>query len=800
MSDAFGLLILVVMAVVLYRTRKRLSQLEEQARESELRIRELLGRVYGLEIAQAPRPVVVAPPPAARPPEPAPEPEPLPEPVVVVVEPEPEPVFLEPAPTWGERVREKARESEWEAVIGGNWLNKAGVLLLVIGIALFIAFSLTHMGPGGRVAVGVTGGLLMLAAGVVIERKPDFRAYARGLIGGGWAALYFSVYAAHEIAVAKVIDDDLTAMALLFATSLGMIVHSLRYRSQTVTGMAYFVSFVTLAIAPLTPFSVAASIPLAASLLWLARRFEWTGMALAGLVTTYVVYLANAARSHSGNLAAGEAVLFVYWVLFESFDLLSLRRPGDRSLEGRLIFPLNAVGLVLISLLQYSKAAPDRIYLPLGLAAIAYAASMAVRLWMVPPARFTQEEDTLDRVQAGSYEGALTLAAVLAGVWIPMRLHGFQINFAYLAEAELIFLAGWWFGQRYPRQLGSALFLAPLFKLAVLDFGPAFNSASWAGHRWNQWSGLAAPNAALFYLNRILSGEASRYGYPAAALVAIVLLLELPAQYLGFGWLVFAAVLFEIGLRPRLADFRQQCYGIGMLSLAALALINVLAVDGRPEWIPQALSTALLLGAAVRLYHLRERTELFNVVTAAASVLAATLTWNVLPAPVVALAWAGLALLLAELGCWLQLPFLRTEAYLMNGAACGRLFLANFTGTGTTGFVSHRLLTVGPVIGLQYYLRDRIRHFSTVDAGMGRVLLYSGAVLTAVLLRFELGHVLAVDGWAVMGLVLVWLGVKHGNRDLRLQSYALALGTFWRAWTTNFYAPEMYVGGYRRGW
>lgn len=49
------------------------------------------------------------------------------------------PVFTaplaEPQPGWRQRLRGSMGGQEWEAVVGGNWLNKAGVLVLVIGIA-----------------------------------------------------------------------------------------------------------------------------------------------------------------------------------------------------------------------------------------------------------------------------------------------------------------------------------------------------------------------------------------------------------------------------------------------------------------------------------------------------------------------------------------------------------------------------------------------------------------------------------------------------------------------------------------
>ena len=72
--------------------------------------------------------------------------------------------------------------------------------------------------------------------------------------------------------------------------------------------------------------------------------------------------------------------------------------------------------------------------------------------------------------------------------------------------------------------------------------------------------------------------------------------------------------------------------------------------------------------------------------------------------------------------------------------------------------------------------------------------LYAAAVLAVVLMRFELGRVLAVTGWAAFALGLLVFGRRWNNVDLRWQSYILAALAFWRSWTTNFYAPESFAG------
>src|SRR5690606_19998078 len=100
-----------------------------------------------------------------------------------------------------------------------------------------------------------------------LERRSGFRNYAYGLVGGGWAGLYFTTFAMHAVPGARILESEIAAVSLLSLVAGGMIVHSLRYRSQTVTSLAYIVAYATLALSPLSGFAIAAALPLAASLL-----------------------------------------------------------------------------------------------------------------------------------------------------------------------------------------------------------------------------------------------------------------------------------------------------------------------------------------------------------------------------------------------------------------------------------------------------------------------------------------------------------------------------------------------------
>src|SRR5208283_105146 len=317
----------VIILIRLWILSQRVADLKEQVamvsrnqvRPSELA--ELRRRVYRLEgaaaemktghSAQAHEASAPVPQPAAAPkPEPELQPAPEPKPAPVPAPPPPLPVEVTPqsprpsleperpplpapvplpsflAPPFvaqPEPVRPSRSSEEWEAVVGGNWLNKLGVFVLVIAIALFLDFSFAKMGPTGRSAVGLAISLALLLGGVLLERRARYVVFGRGLIGGGWAGLYFTTYAMQAVDAAKVIHNPLLGGILLLGVAAGMVLHSLRYRVPALTVLAYFMAFAALAITNVTALSVIALIPLAGSLLIVAYRFSWSGMALFGL-------------------------------------------------------------------------------------------------------------------------------------------------------------------------------------------------------------------------------------------------------------------------------------------------------------------------------------------------------------------------------------------------------------------------------------------------------------------------------------------------------------------------------------
>ena len=846
----------------------------------------------------APEPVpddTPAPPPPPPPPawEPAPhvpplvfEPPAAPEPEFTPIsEPEPGP---EPAPSFSlaGSIRQRLSGEEWEALVGGSLLNKLGSLILVIAIALGLTYSATQLGPAGRVALALAISALMIGGGVVLERRHKYLIFARGLLGGGWAALYLTAYAAHALDAARVIDNPIAAAVILIAVAAGMILHSLRYGSQVVTGLAYFAAFAALAVTPVAAFSVIALVPLAASLLYVAWRFEWFQMALFGLIATYGTCVSKA--TGTATVAQTQTILGIYWLLFEAFDLLRTARKRPAAGVTAWIAPLNAAIALTLSYVKWSGTAGAQLWIFFAGAGALYLAGAILRARLRPPSTLPAAS-VRERALSG-YEGAVTLAAALLVPAIFLGLAGRRIQVTLLAEGEALFLAGFLLRQNYLRHLGSGVFVVALGKLASALPDTA----------------MTLVTAALFYVNRALKRPGLEFSYPAAALLATAIGFAVPPVWLGLAWLGLALALFEFGFFTGLREFRWQAYAAGVLGsitllelnafvssahpvrtvlpaalgcwlvtvqilwlprlggrehslvrdvvsaagtfyaavviahaaprgylglawfalgmvcfeigravdirwfrtqgditgaagLATLSAINSLSLGGVPPHQLPSLGGAAVLAYvfAARLFKLDGREHRIRraaAVTAATAFLAAV-CWYTLPGPLVAVAWGAIALLLVEIG--IALPFraaaLNGHALALGGIA--RLFAANFAIAGRTFGISHRLLTVLPWVVLCYYL-----HHTTAQARdrFARAYLYAGAVLAVVLIRFELGVTLAAAGWALYGVALLYFGIRADKPDLRWQSYALALWTFVRSWTTNFYAPESLLGVHQR--
>ena len=823
----------------------RVTILDDQAASAKDLITELTGRLRRLEVGRpataeaplvvaTPPPVVVEPPPVlVTPPPVVVTPPPVvveappvavtpavavtPPPVVaappqVVVPPPPVAVPVPPvvASASAAALEPEGKES-WEMVVGTSWLNKLGVLVVIVGVALLVSYSFAHVGAAGRVAIGYALSLSMLGGGVVLERRAEFRNYAYGLVAGGWAGTYFTTYAMHDVPAAKIIENDLAAVTLLSAVAAAMIAHSLRYRSQIVTSLTFIVAYVTLCLTPLSGFSLAASVPLALSVLVVSQRLGWPGVSTMGISATYGAFILRGTVLPGGGWQPGDLLPFItlasYWVAFETADIIGLRAQA-RSTQPRPSVPpvamlaLNAVGY-MGALMTIPSSRPGLLPIVLFGSAAGYVVSAVVRAWWLPGWR----ERTARDQPFDSTHGATAVASLLCAVAIGLRFSGNRETIARLLEAQLLMTAGFTLGDTWLRRFGS------IALLVAAGYGWMHAGVAGTGTPLFDWaigttSAVLILIAAAGYGNRearARRGEAEVWLEPgftwiATALLATVFVLEFTPAHQAFAGLLLAVVLLEAGFR-RGSEYVLQSYVVGALAVygALFAFLAPPTADGllyrwgvaptpMDEWLVLLGGTALAALAAWRLAtrpadaDVPEPRIAAGLWAAAGTAFLMTFEWRVMAPNAVAPAWALTAVGLVALGLWKQLwplrwlgyaatvfPIVRSIVPLIDVApesnAATAAAIAVIASTYVAGYLGRRALP-GTVPTTES--GDSPEH--AVVAGLS-------VVATASLALFKwrvLPELMVAPAWAVTALVLVVLGTRRARGGQRWQGYALA--------------------------
>ncbi len=710
-----------------------------------------------------------------------------------------------------------------EAIIGTSWLNKIGVAVTVIGIATLSGYSLQYLGPAGKVGLGVIISLLLLAAGVWLETRRRYMLFARPLIGGGWALLYFTVYAAGAIPASRIITAPWLALAALLVVAAGMILHSLRYRNEIVTGMAYLLGFLAILIGSMEPTSLIAAGLLAASFVVIFRFIPWyrlsTGMVIVTWFTLWfwLTHNAHPEAPTPGAFWTIELVMIVYWAMFALADYMRVPQSGEQSWLQRVSVAINSLAFAALSFLMYTATfGTSSLHDFFGLIALGALAAAGIALW-----RGRDFSRVLHVTLAGANIAAAVPFAVNAwswpAPWILLLWTGLAVllgavglwrrQLAYRVEAYLI------------GALASVLTFA--WVLEPVSLWGTLLTAELAGWRWpvaiTAAVALYGGEVALFFCRdriRRLEGVLGIVaGYAATALLAALVWRDLDNQYLGLLWLAGALLSFEFGYRFGHLHARIRGYLLAAMALGAILLVNTglpwpiaFPAEEPWRWLSLALGAVAFLWLAFRLRHggaklLATETELAVLPAHVSAALVALLAWAELPDTGLTLGWAALALAYREAGARLRLPALRQEGYGLILIAWVRLFLFDFPRSDELLGISMLLWIALPVAAVLYYFRHATDALPPSSDVWGQIekrlpISFSFMALAALLMTvwLEADPRLQVLVWTLMAVALLLAGSRLALRDYRLQAYLLMLGGLVRLFGFDFLEPGLIYG------
>ena len=205
----------------------------------------------------------------------------------------------------------------------------------------------------------------ILGLGVYLERKDLYRIFARALIGGGWALVFFTTYAMHFVTYTQVIDTEWVDLVLLFAVAWMMVAHTLRYNSQVVTGLAFLLGFTTVAISQNTVYCLGAGAILAIGLVAIVHERGWFELEVFGLIASYVnhyIWLRTVIEPMGGHkhmfpeFIPSAVLLCLYWAIYRWSYLARRIQRGAQEQVSTLAALLNTCSLLV--LFKYQSVRP----------------------------------------------------------------------------------------------------------------------------------------------------------------------------------------------------------------------------------------------------------------------------------------------------------------------------------------------------------------------------------------------------------------------------------------------------------
>jgi uncharacterized membrane protein len=453
---------------------------------------------------------------------------------------------------------------ELEALIGGNWLLKIGILAIVLGALYFIkyAFENRWIDDTGRVLIGAFAGIALIGAGELFHRR-GYARYGHSVGAGGICILYLSIYAAFNF---YTLIGNAPALALMALVTAAGALLAARYPSKTLAVLSLLGGI-------MTPYWLSTGQNNEGGLLTyllildvgmglLAHAKGWRFLNWISLVGTVALFGAWASEFYTRS-AAGltELFLVLFAVLYVGLAAGEPARDAARKMRA----PLAAVVLVL--LFFASEANLEHIALWYWVFIDLFAAAAAG--W------------TLWRREWISSNGAFVL--IVAGVagWFPDNYRDSDAHtVALLATVAFgIFLAQQVLGSKWEAQPSQ-----PFDVIVTLSTGFAYFGVIYRVLRpeFSDSMGLAAVALSLLYLALVRAAEAPvSYALLGASIsfVTLAIPIQLDSSWITLGWAAEAVVLCWIGFEGRAIRLRQA--GLAVL---ALSLTRLLAWDALTIW------------------------------------------------------------------------------------------------------------------------------------------------------------------------------------------------------------------------
>lgn len=651
--------------------------------------------------APRPAPSPVSPAPAvATPPAPHTAPAPRPQPPAAPPLPPipPRPVEYTPAaPPRPSLLSRLGQNLPLEAFLGMNLFAKIGIVLLVLGFALLGRMALVAMGPAGKVALLYAIGGAMLGGGIWTERNERYKLIGRTGIGGGWALLFFTTYAMQHVEAMQVMQSATLNCVLLLAVAVATVVHTLRYDSQLVTGLAFLLGFSTVALTQDTVYALTAGVILALGIVFVALKKRWYELEIFGILASFGNHLYWLVRLYPEGVAGhtfaqfwpSTIILLLYWLTFRiSYIVRKVDSAGGSKGEER---SSTAAGLLnttlLLVVMKFQSTRPE-----LAFYALAALGALEFAFGQLP----------ITRRRRPAFALLTIMGTMLVFAAVPFKYSGNSIALVWMIAAEALLLAGIVQKELLFRRLGL---IAGVLTggLVACESAALIEERLTGGLLHFTASGVELlVCAALFYANALFLRArwrslftglddklATLQGYLGMGMAVLGLWALATQDWTAVAWAALLVVTAAGVRRLRDIHLTAQVAVLALITALSAAVWNFHSTEGYPHHVTLRLVTLPLLALA---YYLTAwliadastpRRGLQSWTLVGGSAVLFLLAWLEIAPAWVALGWLALALALAACGRRLRIPDLCWQEHALAIAITARVALVNLGASST---------------------------------------------------------------------------------------------------------------------
>lgn len=353
-----------------------------------------------------------------------------------------------------------------EGKIGKVWFNRIGILALLIGISYFIkyAFDTGWIGPAGRIAVGLVGGIGLVLWSERFRRK-GFAAFSYSLKAVGVGTLYLSLWGAFQLYHLIPSAAAFVAMVLVTAST---IILALTQDAEILAAFALIGGFSTPVLLStgenheVVLFSYVALLDLA--VLAMIRFKPWYRLLIGSFIGTAILYMGWGATYFTDDQ---RAVTVFFVVLFASiFAMSPLLVPLNRSRWRSgfsvtfMLLPLaNAAALFFALLGIYNNERATLTWYALALATI----------YLILSTQFKR--------RAGSDPGVIriinllhiAIAIAFVTITIPLKVSAHWITIGWMVESAVLLFVGVRTRTEFLRYFAATTLLLGIVRLLSID-------------------------------------------------------------------------------------------------------------------------------------------------------------------------------------------------------------------------------------------------------------------------------------------------------------------------------------------